>query len=99
MTAVDFSALEPAPMADARRVRPGLERDVRKAEELLRAHGAVSDGKAYPVRSRARWRARRLMHLLMSVAEIDRWSLAERTWQEGDSWRWAVELVGDGEAA
>ncbi len=98
MTAVDFGSLQPAPTGDGR-VRAGLERDVRKAEELLRVHGACSDGKAYPVRSRARWRARRLIHLLMTVAEIDQWSLAERTWQEGGVWHWAVELVGDREAA
>ena len=90
MTAIDFSELEPCnppPLG----YRPLLFRNVQRANAILLEHGAVSDGKPYPARHLARWRAQRMISLLVAEAARERWEVRERTWSDGDGWHWSVQ--------
>jgi hypothetical protein len=95
VTVIDFSELQPAsPPALALGFRPELVRAVKEADAILREHGAVSDGKGYELRHRARWRAQRMISLLVDQGVRERWEVRERTWFEEDGFHWSVQYTG-----
>jgi hypothetical protein len=95
MTAIDFSVLEPvSPPPLALGFRPELVRAVKEADAIMLAHGAVGDGKLYPSKHLARWRAQRMISLLVDQGVRERWEIRERTWVDGDGFRWSVQYVG-----
>ena len=66
----------------------------RDADAILREHGAVWGEQTYVKRHVARWRAQKLIRLLVELRLRERWELAERTVKRGGEWAWAVEYTG-----
>jgi len=95
MTAIDYSELEPvSPPPLSLGYRPELVRAVVEANEILLEHGAVGDGRVYPHKHLARWRAQRMISLLVDQGVRLKWELRERVWADGDGFRWSVQYVG-----
>jgi hypothetical protein len=65
-----------------------------RADAILREHGAVGGVQTYASRSRARWRARKLIRCMVELRLHERWELLERTERRGNEWAWLVELTG-----
>lgn len=94
VSSIDYSELVPAtPPPASLGYRPELLEAVYRAEQILTEHGAVGDAQLYPQRHLARWRSQRLITLLVRLEHRERWELRERTWREGDGWRWSVQRV------
>lgn len=91
---IDFRDVEPAspPPLAIRSYRPELVAAVQRAEAILREHGAVSDGKVY-TKSKARYRAGRLIRLMVQLQLAERWELVERVWPDARGHRWSVQLA------
>lgn len=98
-SAIDFSALGPAdpPPSGLHGFRPQLVDGVRHAHELLGAHGAVGDGQTYPERHLARWRAQRLVALMVQLGLREAWELRQRVWRVEGGWQWSVQRDDRGE--
>jgi len=64
------------------------------ANRILMAHGAVWGRTSYPNRHQARYRARKLLTLLVDLRLRDRWEVKERVQERAGEWAWAVEYIG-----
>jgi hypothetical protein len=94
-TADDFGP-PPDYFARARWIRP---RDAKWAEDcnrILLEHGAVTGRTIYERREQARWRARRLIRLLVELRLHERWHLTEHVFRDSSGWKWTVEYKGGG---
>jgi hypothetical protein len=92
----DYPQLE-APDAAFARARWIPEHAVdwaRGADAILREHGAVSGTQTYDKRYQARWRAQKLIRLLVELRIYERWELEEHTQKRGGQWCWHVEYSG-----
>jgi hypothetical protein len=95
----DRSALEPpdATLVNRRWVPNGTVEWAKQAAGIMHEHGAVSGNRLYPRRHQARWRAQRLMRLMVDLGLHERWELGEHTDEHnGDGWVWTVEYRGKG---
>jgi hypothetical protein len=68
---------------------------VNHADRILLAHGAVTGGDEFAVRSHARRKAQKVMALLVELGRYERWELVEHQERRGDGWGWAVENASD----
>jgi len=64
------------------------------ADEILLEHGAVQGRTIYEHRHQARWRAQRLIRLLVELRMRQRWELKEHTERRHGGWTWTVEYLG-----
>ena len=67
---------------------------VQEANGIMLEHGAVSGNRVYPARHQARWRAQRLIRLMIGLGLHERWELAEHTDNRHGGWIWTVEYQG-----
>jgi hypothetical protein len=66
-----------------------------EANEILLKHGAVKGRGVYDKRHVARWRAQRLIRLMVELGLHERWELKEHTEaRAGGGWTWSVEYLG-----
>jgi len=64
------------------------------ANRILLEHGVVSGSETYPARHQARYRAQRLIELMVALELHDRRSLREHTDRaQAGGWGWSVEYV------
>jgi hypothetical protein len=63
-----------------------------RADVILRQHGAVFGSQRYAERHLARYRAQKLIHMLVALGLHRRIDLREHTEQHVGGWVWAVEL-------
>jgi len=54
----------------------------------------VTGSTAYVSRHRARWRAEKLIRLLVELGLRERWQLREHTEAKNGGWVWTVEYAG-----
>lgn len=67
---------------------------VRAADAIMVEHGSVHGRGAYPERHRARWRARKLIELMVDLGLHERWELREHVERKQSGYTWAVEYLG-----
>lgn len=74
---------------------------VEQADEIMLEHGAVEGRQLCEKRHHARWRAQRLIRLMVDLGLHERWELAEHTeYRKGatdaqpSGWVWIVEYKG-----
>lgn len=67
---------------------------VRKADAIMLEHGSVEGRAICDKRYKARWRAQRLMRLMVELRLHERWELGEHVEQVPGGWRWIVEYKG-----
>ena len=65
-----------------------------RADEIMVEHGLVAGADTYPRRHHARWRARKLIGLMVDLGIHNRRELREHTTAHRDGWVWAVEYLG-----
>lgn len=75
-------------------VKPGNADWAREANAIMMEHGAVFGTGVYEKRHQARWRARKLIGLMVELGLHNRWDLEEHVNRRGDGWAWCVEYVG-----
>jgi len=92
-------ALEPdlttpdATMVNRRWVRM---RDVdwaRTADNIMVEHGMVQGSVVYDDRHHARWRAQKLIKLMVRLDLHERWELKEHAERKDGGWIWSVEYL------
>lgn len=66
----------------------------KEADEIMCEHGAVSGNRVYRARHQARWRAQRLIRLMVDLNLHERWELGEHTDSRHGGWIWTVEYRG-----
>lgn len=64
------------------------------ADRILIEHGAVRGRQVYERRHVARWRAQKLINLMVALGIHERWQLAEHTEKRPGGWGWTVEYLG-----
>lgn len=64
---------------------------VNDCDKIMREHGAVEGAQAYEKRYQARWRAQRLIRLMVQLDLHQRWQLFEHTSRKPAGWTWSVE--------
>ena len=64
----------------------------KQCDAILNEYGMVTGSIAYETRTRARYRARALIKLLVDLRLHERWQLAEHTDERAGGWYWTVEL-------
>lgn len=67
---------------------------VHEADGILLEHGAVVGQVVLPRRHQARWRAQRLIKLMVDLRLHERWELKEHTERRPGGWGWSVEYMG-----
>lgn len=67
---------------------------VEQANKIMLEHGAVTGRALLAKRYQARWRAQRLIKLMVDLRLHERWELAEHTEQRPGGWVWTVEYRG-----
>ena len=65
-----------------------------ESDRIMMEHGEVEGSIAYKRRHQARWRAQRLIDLMLRMGLHQRWQIRERTWETPDGWCWSVEYIG-----
>jgi len=83
-----------AVLVNRRWVKMGNVEMARQAHAILVEHGVVFGTVIWPERHQARWRARRLIDLLVGLDLHERWELVEHANRRGDGWAWSVEYRG-----
>jgi hypothetical protein len=63
----------------------------KEADRIMREYGAVTSGVVYTHRHQARWRAQKLIRLMVELSLHERWQLAEHTDHKDGGWIWTVE--------
>ena len=66
---------------------------VKSADKIMVEYGSVQGAIAYENRHQARWRARRLVRLIVELRIHDRWQLIEHTNRAPQGWIWSVEYL------
>lgn len=95
MASTEFQAPD-AVLVNRRWVKQSTCDWVQRADAILKEHGAVNGSQSYERRHQARWRAQRLMDLMVRLDLHERWELREHTTYRQDGWSWSVEYVGKG---
>lgn len=67
---------------------------VNNANKIMLEHGSVEGRAICDKRYKARWRAQRLMRLMVELRLHERWELSEHVERVPDGWRWIVEYKG-----
>jgi hypothetical protein len=67
---------------------------VQGANAIMLEHGAVHGGNVYDKHHEARWRARKLIRLMVELRLHERWELKEHVERRRDGFVWSVEYVG-----
>jgi hypothetical protein len=67
------------------------------ANYRLREHGVVAGVHSYESRHHARYRAQRLIRLLVELRLRERWELAECVEKRGGRWTWSVQYARNGQ--
>lgn len=67
---------------------------VHESDKILREHGVVNGTRVYDRRHEARWRARRLIRLMVELRLHERWELKEHIEKRHDGYVWSVEYLG-----
>ena len=75
-------------------VKMGNVEWAREAHSIMLEHGAVFGTGVYEGRHQARWRARKLISLLVDLELCERWELQEHVNRRGDGWALSVEYIG-----
>ena len=70
---------------------------VRDADRIMLEHGVVQGRALVAKRYQARWRAQRLIKLMVELRLHERWELSEHTEQHPTGWVWLVEYRGGGQ--
>jgi hypothetical protein len=86
-----------AVLVNRRWVKMGNVEWAQQANAILLEHGVVFGTAVYEGRYQARWRARRLITLLVDLGLRDRWELQEHVNRRGDGWAWSVEYIRKGQ--
>ena len=86
----DLEAPEPI-FVNRRFIKPGIVAWARQADEIMLEHGFVFGTSVYPKRHQARWRARKLIDVMVRLEMYERWELEEHVNRRGDGWLWSVE--------
>jgi hypothetical protein len=68
----------------------------RQADAIMMDYGAVYGRAILDKRYKARWRAQRLIDLMVRLNLHHRWELAEHTEARPGGWAWCVEYKGGG---
>jgi hypothetical protein len=68
--------------------------EVRAADAVLVEHGSVYGTVVYDSRHKARWKARRLIDLMVDLRFHQRWELREHVERRQGGFVWAVEYLG-----
>lgn len=66
---------------------------VHDADKIMREYGAVTSSIVYDVRHKARWKAQRLIRLMVELRVHERWQLREHTDKIDGGWTWTVEYL------
>lgn len=66
---------------------------VNDCDAILREHGSVQGAVGYEKRYQARWRAQRLIRLMVELRLHQRWQLVEHTSRKPNGWTWSVEYL------
>lgn len=66
---------------------------VNDCDRIMREHGAVEGQVFYEKRWHARWRAQRLIKLMVLLELHQRWQLVEHTSRKPSGWSWSVEYL------
>ncbi len=74
-------------------IKPGTARSTREAAEIICEHGAVSGCGRYAARHQARYRAQKLIGLLVELGLFERFELREHTNRTREGWVWSVQCV------
>lgn len=82
-----------AVLVNRRWVKMGNVELARQANAILTENGVVFGTVIWERRHQARWRAQRLINLLVDLGLRDRWELVEHVNRRGDGWAWSVERV------
>jgi hypothetical protein len=61
--------------------------------EILVEHGKVTGTRSYERRHQARYRAQKLIRLMVELRLREKWELREHTEKTGGGWTWTVEYV------
>lgn len=67
---------------------------VKHCDEIMLKHGSVQSLALYDKRHKARWKAQRLMRLMVELRIHERWQLREHTEHKPEGWTWTVEYLG-----
>lgn len=67
---------------------------VHQADAILLEYGAVCGRQICQKRYQARWRAQRLIKLMVELRLHERWELCEHTEQRAGGWSWTIEYRG-----
>ncbi|HEX6461129.1 MAG TPA: hypothetical protein VF032_19590 [Thermoleophilaceae bacterium] len=95
MTAEPDDVRPPSEAFTRQRWLPGHRvAEVYKADAILKEHGAVYGNYIQPNKYRARWRARRLINLMVELRLHERWELCAHVERRGDGYIWAIEYLG-----
>lgn len=66
----------------------------RECDHIMLEHGSVHGQDTYEQRHQARWRAQRLIRLMVELKMHARWELREHVERRGERWAWSVEYLG-----
>lgn len=66
---------------------------VEHADAIMREFGSVEGRVAYEHKHQARWRARRLIDLMVQLRIHPRWHLKEHCSETPQGWVWSVEYL------
>lgn len=64
------------------------------SDKILLEHGAVKGSRVYSERHHARWRARKLIKLMVDLRIHERWQLKEHVNRESGGYVWHIEYLG-----
>jgi RNA:NAD 2'-phosphotransferase (TPT1/KptA family) len=77
-------------------IKIGTVEWVKRANALMLEHGFVNGTARYEKRHQARWRAQKLIDLMVDLGMHERWQLREHTSRGRGGWVWTVEYIGRG---
>lgn len=80
-------------LVNRRWVKVGNVEWAQQANAILLEYGVVFGTAVWPDRHQARWRARKLINLLVELGLRERWELVEHVNRRGDGWLWSVEYI------
>lgn len=67
---------------------------VEDADQIMLEYGAVVGRTVLDKRYKARWRAQRLIRLMVELRLHEHWELSEHTEAAAGGWKWSVEYKG-----
>ena len=66
---------------------------VKSCDSIMLEYGIVEGAIGYEQRHQARWRAQRLIRLMVELRIHQRWQLIEHTSRKPNGWIWSVEYL------